>query len=99
MADKPEQLLEVILKALVDEPDKVKIARKVDEMGVLLTVKVGDEDVGLVIGKKGMLIQAIRTVISTLGMKNKARVHIKLDVPEIPRRRERRPIDLSSGFE
>jgi len=55
--------------------------------------------VGLVIGKKGMLIQAIRTVISTLGMKNKARVHIKLDVPEIPRRRERRPIDLSSGFE
>ena len=84
MEDTSKGVLELIITALVENPDQVKVTRKVDEMGVLLTVQVEGSDAGLIIGRKGNNIQAIRTVISAIGMKNKERVHVKLDVPEKP---------------
>jgi len=82
MEDTTKGVLELVLKALVEHPDKVKVVRKVDEMGVLFSVQLGEGDAGLVIGRQGKNIQAIRTIISAIGMKNKERVHIKLEVPE-----------------
>ena len=78
----PEKLLETILKEIVSLPDEVVVERKVDEMGVLLNVRLGDGDAGLVIGKEGKTVQAIRTVIGVIGAKNRARINVKLDVPE-----------------
>lgn len=74
-------LLEQIIKAFVDEPEKVTVERKVDEMGVLLLVKLDEKDAGLVIGKEGSTIAALRKIMGLVGMKNKARYNIKLDVP------------------
>jgi predicted RNA-binding protein YlqC (UPF0109 family) len=74
--------LETVVKALVDSPDKVKIARTVDEMGVLLTLKVDNADMGKVIGRSGATAKAIRTLLRVVGMKNNSRVNLKIEEPE-----------------
>ena len=74
-------LLQTILEAIVASPDKVAIERTVDEMGVLLKVKVDERDAGAVIGKAGATIAAIRKLMGVFGRKNNARINIKLDVP------------------
>lgn len=76
-----QEVLENILKALVTQPDKVNIERKIDEMGVLLTVKTHPHDVGLVIGKKGSMIKALRFIVKAIGLKNHAHVNIKIEEP------------------
>ena len=70
------------MKALVDNPDDVKISRTVDEMGVLLKLSVNKDDMGKVIGRSGATAKAIRTVLRVVGMKNDARVNLKIDEPE-----------------
>lgn len=75
-------LLETIIKALVENPDFVRVNRKVDEMGVLLTVNLNEKDAGAVIGKDGSTIQSIRKIMKIVGMKNNARINVKLDVPK-----------------
>lgn len=79
-----EKLLETILKEIVSNPEEVKVEKKVDEMGVLLEVKLGEGDAGLVIGREGRTIQAIRAVMAVVGAKNRARINVKLLVPERP---------------
>ena len=74
--------LEYIVKALVDHPDDVKIDRKVDEMGVLLTLQVNPEDMGQIIGKAGSTARAIRSLVRIIGLKNHARVNLKIEEPE-----------------
>jgi len=83
MAETPvyQEFLENILKSLTNHPEDVKVERKVDEMGVLLVIKVNQEDLGVVIGRKGNTIQAIRTLVKIIGLKNRARVNIKLEQP------------------
>ncbi|MDP2704815.1 MAG: KH domain-containing protein [Patescibacteria group bacterium] len=80
--ERDAQFLEYVIKALVDNPDAVKINRKVDEMGVLLTLDVGPEDMGKVIGRSGNTAKAIRTLLRVVGMKNNARVNLKINEPE-----------------
>lgn len=82
MADKDKEFLEYIVKSLVDHPDDVKIERKIDEMGVLLTLKVNPEDMGQVIGKAGSTARAIRSLVRIVGLKNNARVNLKIEEPE-----------------
>jgi len=53
-------LLEQIIQAIVAKPEKVVIERKVDEMGVLLSVRLDDKDAGALIGRGGETIAAIR---------------------------------------
>jgi len=76
------QFLEFVIKALVDNPDDVKINRTVDEMGVLLTLDVSQVDMGKIIGKSGNTAKAIRTLLRVVGMKNNARVNLKINEPE-----------------
>ena len=57
------KFLEVIVKTLVDNPDDVKIARTVDEMGVLITLDVNPADMGKIIGRQGNTAKAIRTLL------------------------------------
>tara|TARA_B100000745_G_C19931085_1_gene313510 strand:- start:145 stop:525 length:381 start_codon:yes stop_codon:yes gene_type:complete len=77
-----QQFLENLVKALVDHPDDVKIDRTVDEMGVLLTLDVNAEDMGKIIGRSGNTAKAIRTLLRVVGMKNDARVNLKINEPE-----------------
>ncbi|MEK7108597.1 MAG: KH domain-containing protein, partial [Patescibacteria group bacterium] len=76
------EFLEYVVKSLVDEPDKVEVERKVDEMGVLLTLKVSAPDMGKIIGRNGNTAKAIRTLLRVVGMKNNARVNLKVEEPE-----------------
>lgn len=80
--NKPEVFLEFVIKALVDHPEDVSIVRTVDEMGVLLTLDLNPEDMGKVIGRKGATAKAIRTLLRVVGMKNQARVNLKINEPE-----------------
>jgi predicted RNA-binding protein YlqC (UPF0109 family) len=69
------------VKALVDNPDKVKVDRRVDEMGVLITLDVASEDMGKIIGRDGATAKALRTLLRVVGMKNNARVNLKINEP------------------
>lgn len=74
--------LEYVVKALVDNPNDVKIDRSVDEMGVLITMSVNPADMGKIIGRQGNTAKAIRTLLRVIGMKNNARVNLKIEEPE-----------------
>lgn len=73
-----QQFVEYIVKSLVGHPDDVTIERIIDEKGVLLTLTVNPEDLGRVIGKRGMTAQSLRTLLRALGTKNDARYNLKI---------------------
>lgn len=74
--------LEYVVKALVDHPQEVKVSRVVDEMGVLITLDVASGDMGKIIGRDGNTAKAIRTLLRVVGMKNNARVNLKINEPD-----------------
>ena len=76
-----KEFLEYVVKTLVDHPDDVKVERKVDEMGVLLSLNVHPEDMGQIIGKEGSTARAIRNLVRIIGLKNRARVNLKIEEP------------------
>lgn len=73
-----QQFIEYIVKSLVNNPDSVKIERRIDEKGVLLELTVDAEDLGRVIGKRGATAQSLRTLLRALGTKNDARYNLKI---------------------
>ncbi len=77
-----QEFLDFLIRSLVDNPDAVKTDRKVDEMGVLLTLKVDPADMGKIIGRNGQTAKAIRTLLRVVGIKNNARVNLKIEEPE-----------------
>ncbi len=83
MAEKnlDQEFLEVVVRSLVDNPNDIKVDRKVDEMGVLLTLDVNPADMGKIIGRQGNTAKAIRTLLRVVGMKNNARVNLKINEP------------------
>ena len=80
--EKDVQFLEFVVKELVEHPEDVKITRTVDEMGVLMTLDVHRDDMGKIIGREGNTAKAIRTLLRVVGMKNNARVNLKINEPE-----------------
>ena len=89
MEEADKIFLEYVVKALVDNPNDVKIDRTVDEMGVLITLTVNPADMGKIIGRMGNTAKAIRTLLRIIGMKNNARVNLKINEPEGSMRPER----------
>lgn len=83
-----QEFLEYVVKALVDNPSDVKVDRKVDEMGVLLTMKLNSADMGKIIGRSGNTAKAIRTLLRVVGLKNRSRVNLKIEEPEGGRREQ-----------
>ena len=84
MAEKhhDQQFLDYVVRSIVDHADDVSVDRKVYEMGVLLTLKVNPEDMGQIIGRNGGTAKSIRTLLRIVGMRNNARVNLKIDEPE-----------------
>lgn len=78
---KTEEILQVILKGMVNYPEDVEVSRSTDDLGVLLDVKVNPKDMGMIIGRAGTTIGAIRTLIRAIGMHAQERINIKLFDP------------------
>lgn len=78
MATIDQQFVEYIVKTLVNNPEKVEVERTIDEKGVLLTLTVDPEDIGRVIGKRGVTAQAIGVLLRALGTKQDARFNLKI---------------------
>jgi len=76
-----QEFLEFTVKLLVDSPDDVKVERKIDEMGVLISLDVNAKDMGMVIGREGATAKALRTILRVIGARNNARVNLKINEP------------------
>jgi len=85
-----QEFLEFIIQALVEHPEDVKVTRTVDEMGVLLNLKVNPEDMGRIIGREGSTARSIRSLTRLVGLRHNARVNLKIEEPEGSQRGERR---------
>ncbi len=99
-----KEFIEYVVKMLVDNPESVKVDRKVDEMGVLITLDVHADDMGMVIGREGMTAKALRTLLRVIGARNSARVNLKINEPEGGQRHERKreeeaPVSPNEPFE
>lgn len=88
-----KEFLEFLVKSIVDHPDDVVVDRKVDEMGVLLTLKVHPQDMGQIVGRQGSTAKAIRSLLRIVGVKNNARVNLKIEEPEGSTRKAGVPAD------
>ena len=73
-----QEFVQYIVNAIVSKPDKVRVERVVDERGVLLTLHVDEEDLGRVIGRKGVLAQSLRVLLRALGSKNEAHYNLRI---------------------
>ena len=77
-----KEFVEFVVKAIVDNPEDVEIERTVDEMGVLISLKINPADMGQVIGRQGSTAKSIRTLLRVIGAKSNARVNFKIVEPE-----------------
>ena len=74
-----QQFIEFVIKQMVDHPEDVVVTRSVDELGILLELKVNPEDTGKVIGKGGQTIKSLRILLRVAGAKNDgARTNLRL---------------------
>lgn len=77
-----EQYLISVVRPLVKFPDSVSAIQTSDEMGLLLTLSLHKDDMGLIIGKSGETAKAVRLLLRVIGGKNNARVSMKINEPE-----------------
>lgn len=73
-----KELVEVIAKALVDDPDSVVVTEREDKKVTVLEVKVADSDMGKVIGKQGRIAKAIRSVVKAAAAKEDKKVIVDI---------------------
>jgi uncharacterized protein len=73
-----KELVEIIAKSLVDNPDSVQVKEITGEQSIILELKVASEDMGKVIGKQGRIAKAIRTVVKAAAIKENKRVVVEI---------------------
>ena len=73
-----EELVEVIAKALVDDPDSVVVTEREERKTTVLEVRVADSDMGKVIGKQGRIAKAIRSVVKAAAAKEDKKVIVDI---------------------
>lgn len=71
-------LIEYLAKALVDQPEAVRVEEKTTEHSLVLELKVSPEDLGRIIGKNGRTVKAIRQLLSTAAAKSKQKVSLSV---------------------
>ncbi len=72
-----KELLEVIIKGLVDYPEEVKVIEKSSDRAVNYEVSVASPDMGKIIGKQGKMAKSIRTVMKSVANKEHKRINIE----------------------
>lgn len=78
MAVNMKDLVAIIAKSLVDNPDAVEVKEVAGEQSLILELKVAPEDMGKVIGKQGRIAKAIRTVVKAAAVKENKRVVVEI---------------------
>jgi len=73
-----KELVELIAKSLVDNPDKVRVSQLNGEQSSIIELSVAPDDVGKIIGKQGRNAQAIRLILGAAGMKMKKRFNLEI---------------------
>ena len=73
-----KELVEVIAKALVDQPDEVSVTEKKERRTIVLELHVADGDMGKVIGKQGRIAKAIRSVVKAAATKEDKKVVVDI---------------------
>jgi uncharacterized protein len=73
-----KDLLELLIKSIVDIPDEMSISEVEGEKAVVYEIKVAESDIGKVIGKHGRIINAIRTIVRAAAVKEGKKVSIEL---------------------
>ncbi|PJF40049.1 MAG: KH domain-containing protein [Chloroflexi bacterium] len=73
-----EELIEYIAKSLVDDPSQVKVSRRVSGSTIILELRVAPEDTGRIIGKRGAVANAMRTLLRTMPTRRRERVVLKI---------------------
>tara|TARA_B100000700_G_scaffold331167_1_gene462013 strand:- start:5705 stop:6010 length:306 start_codon:yes stop_codon:yes gene_type:complete len=81
-AHKDRDFIEFVVKNIVDNPDEVEIERNIDDLGVLITLKVAKEDMGKIIGKGGQTAKAMRILLRLIGSRTESRVNLKILEPD-----------------
>lgn len=79
--NKDVQLVTGIAKLLCQHPDDVEVARTIDDLGVLITLRVNAEDMASIIGREGRAAKSIRTLLRVIGAQNNERVNLKIVEP------------------
>lgn len=83
MGKAPEyEFLHYVLTNLLDEPEQMELRHSVDDLGVLLEVRVAEEDMGKLIGKGGQTVKALRVLLRLIGSKTNSRINLKVLDPE-----------------
>lgn len=70
-----------VLESIVEDKDALQIDSKLDELGILITVQVGDHDMGKLIGKGGQTVKALRTLLRIIGGNSNQRINLKILEP------------------
>ena len=73
-----KELLEIIAKNLVDNPEQVVVNQRVDEDALILELTVAQDDIGKVIGKQGRIAKAIRTVVKAAASRENKKVAVEI---------------------
>ena len=73
-----KELIEYIAKSLVDQPDAVKVTEVESERTSVIELSVANEDMGMIIGKQGRTVTAMRTLLNAAGMKQKKRTILEI---------------------
>ena len=73
-----KKLVEVLAKALVDQPEKVTVDLIEKEKSIVIELKVAPDDMGKVIGRQGRIAKAIRTVVKAAATKEKKKVMVEI---------------------
>lgn len=74
--------IKTVLELLVEDKDQLFVEGKTDELGILITVRVSDRDMGKLIGKSGQTIKSIRTLLRVIGGTANQRVNLKVLEPQ-----------------
>ncbi len=75
---KEVDFLKFIVESIVENKDDIEIEYQEDELGTLLTLKVNKDDMGIIIGKKGATINALRSIVRLMGMKMNKKINLKV---------------------
>ena len=73
-----KDLVEVIVKALVDSPEEVVVTEKETEKGLVVEIKVAEDDKGKIIGKQGRIAKSIRSVVKAAASKDDKKVIVDI---------------------
>ena len=74
-----KDLVEYLVKALVDNADKVNVTETKDDKRIIITVKVDSEDMGRIIGKDGRIIKSIREIVRAYSARNNEKVSVDIE--------------------